>query len=160
MIKPKPTQRLPATIWVLGFVSLLMDVSSEMIHALLPVYMVTVLGISVFTVGLIEGLAEATALIVKVFSGVLSDWWGRRKPLAVLGYGLGAASKPLFALATGAGLVVTACIIDRIGKGIRGAPRDALVAEHAPPACAAPPSGCASRSTPWAHFSGRRWPSR
>ena len=125
--------RLPAAIWVLGFVSLLMDVSSEMIHALLPVYMVTVLGVSAFTVGLIEGLAEATALIVKVFSGVLSDWWGRRKPLAVLGYGLGAATKPLFAIATGPGLVFAARIIDRIGKGIRGAPRDALVAEHAPP---------------------------
>ena len=128
-----PRHRLPATIWVLGFVSLLMDVSSEMIHALLPVYMVTVLGVSAFTVGIIDGLAEATALIVKVFSGVLSDWWGRRKPLAVLGYGMGAASKPLFALATGAGLVLTARIVDRIGKGIRGAPRDALVAEAAPP---------------------------
>jgi MFS family permease len=128
-----PRLHLPATIWVLGFVSLLMDVSSEMIHALLPVYMVTVLGVSAFTVGVIDGLAEATALVVKVFSGVLSDWWGRRKPLAVLGYGMGAASKPLFALASGAGLVLTARIVDRIGKGIRGAPRDALVAEAAPP---------------------------
>ncbi len=125
--------RLPATIWALGFVSLLMDVSSEMIHALLPVYMVTVLGVSAFTVGLIDGLAEATAMIVKVFSGALSDRWGRRKPLAVLGYAMGAASKPLFALASGAGLVFGARIIDRIGKGIRGAPRDALVAESAPP---------------------------
>ena len=125
--------RLPAAIWVLGFVSLLMDVSSEMIHSLLPVFMVTTLGISALTVGLIEGAAEATALIVKVFSGVLSDYWGRRKPLAVFGYGLGAVSKPLFALAAGVGLVVTARLLDRIGKGIRGAPRDALVAELAPP---------------------------
>ncbi len=111
-----------------------MDVSSEMIHSLLPVFLVTGLGASAFTVGLIEGLAEATALIVKVFSGALSDWLGRRKPLAVLGYGLGAASKPLFALAQGSGLVLTARRVDRVGKGIRGAPRDALVADIAPPA--------------------------
>jgi len=126
-------QRLPAAIWALGFVSLLMDISSEMIHSLLPVFMVTVLGTSVWAVGLIEGLAEATALIVKVFSGVLSDYWGKRKPLALLGYGLGAASKPLFALAGTAGLVLTARLVDRVGKGIRGAPRDALVADLAPP---------------------------
>jgi MFS family permease len=125
--------RIPGSIWVLGFVSLLMDVSSELIHSLLPVFMLTVLGVTAFTIGLIEGAAEATALIVKIFSGALSDYWGRRKPLAVLGYGLGAASKPLFALATGAGLVVTARLIDRVGKGIRGAPRDALVADMAPP---------------------------
>ncbi|WP_309684834.1 MFS transporter [Polaromonas sp.] len=125
-------QRLPAAIWALGFVSLLMDISSEMIHSLLPVFMVTVLGTSVWAVGLIEGAAEATALIVKVFSGVLSDYWGRRKPLALLGYGLGAASKPLFALATSTGLVLAARLIDRVGKGLRGAPRDALVADLAP----------------------------
>lgn len=125
--------RLPAGIWALGFVSLLMDISSEMIHSLLPVFMVTVLGTSVWAVGLIEGLAEATALIVKVFSGVLSDYWGKRKPLALLGYGLGAASKPLFALASTTGLVLTARLIDRVGKGIRGAPRDAMVADLAPP---------------------------
>jgi len=124
--------RLPAAIWALGFVSLLMDVSSEMIHSLLPVFLVTGLGASAFAVGLIEGAAEATALIVKVFSGALSDYWGRRKPLAVLGYGLGALSKPLFALAPTAGFVLAARVIDRIGKGIRGAPRDALVAEIAP----------------------------
>ncbi|MDO8439656.1 MAG: MFS transporter [Polaromonas sp.] len=129
----RPPQRLPASIWALGFVSLLMDISSEMIHSLLPVFMVTVLGTSMWVVGLIEGLAEATALIVKVFSGVLSDYWGKRKPLAVLGYGLGAVSKPLFALATSTGLVLTARLIDRVGKGIRGAPRDALVADLAPP---------------------------
>ncbi len=125
-------RRLPAAIWTLGFVSLLMDVSSEMVHSLLPVFLVTGLGASVLAVGLIEGFAEATALMVKVFSGVLSDYWGRRKPLAVFGYGLGALSKPLFALATGAGFVFAARMIDRVGKGIRGAPRDALVAEIAP----------------------------
>ena len=128
----QPALRLPAGIWVLGFVSLLMDVSSELIHSLLPVFMVTGLGISVLVVGLIEGAAEATALIVKVFSGALSDYWGRRKPLALLGYGLGAFSKPLFALATTSALVLGARLIDRVGKGIRGAPRDALVADIAP----------------------------
>jgi len=129
-----PATRLPAGIWVLGFVSLLMDVSSELIHSLLPVFMVSTLGISMLTVGLIEGAAEATALIVKVFSGALSDYWGKRKPLTVLGYGLGAISKPLFALAATSGLVFTARLIDRVGKGIRGAPRDALIADIAPPA--------------------------
>jgi MFS family permease len=124
---------IPPAIWALGFVSLLMDVSSEMIHSLLPVFMVTALGASAFTVGLVEGAAEATALIVKVFSGVLSDYWGKRKPLALLGYGLGALSKPLFALASSVGLVLAARLIDRVGKGIRGAPRDALVADIAPP---------------------------
>ncbi len=133
MISRASTPRLPAAIWILGFVSLLMDVSSEMIHSLLPLFMVTTLGTSVLAVGVIEGVAEATALGVKVFSGALSDYWGRRKGLAVLGYGLGAASKPLFALASGAGLVVAARFIDRVGKGIRGAPRDALVADLAPP---------------------------
>jgi MFS family permease len=133
-VSPPPRPRVPAAIWALGFVSLLMDVSSELIHSLLPVFMVTALGASALTVGLIEGAAEATALIVRVFSGVLSDYWGRRKPLAVLGYGLGALSKPLFALATGSGLVLAARLIDRVGKGIRGAPRDALVADLAPEA--------------------------
>ena len=130
---PAPNTRLPASIWALGFVSLLMDISSEMIHSLLPVFMVTVLGTSMWAIGLIEGAAEATAMVVKVFSGVLSDWWGKRKPLALIGYGLGAASKPLFALATTTGMVLTARLTDRIGKGIRGAPRDALVADIAPP---------------------------
>nr|WP_060986273.1 MFS transporter [uncultured Acidovorax sp.] len=132
-VPASPAKRLPASIWALGFVSLLMDVSSEMIHSLLPVFLVTSLGVSMLAVGLIEGAAEATALVLKVFSGVLSDWWGRRKPLAVLGYGLGALSKPLFAIAPTVGLVVTARLIDRVGKGIRGAPRDALVADLAPP---------------------------
>ena len=124
---------LPPGIWALGLVSLLMDISSEMIHSLLPVFMTTVLGASMLTVGLLEGAAEATALVVKVFSGALSDWWGRRKPLAVMGYGLGALSKPLFALAMTTGWVVAARLLDRVGKGIRGAPRDALVADIAPP---------------------------
>ena len=127
------TGKIPRAIWALGCVSLLMDVSSEMIHSLLPVFMVTVLGASAFSVGLIEGTAEATALIVKVFSGAISDYWGKRKPLALLGYGLGALSKPLFALAGTLGWVVSARLIDRVGKGIRGAPRDALVADLAPP---------------------------
>ena len=126
-------RQIPGSIWALGFVSLLMDVSSELIHSLLPVFMVTTLGISVFTVGLIEGAAEATALIVKVFSGALSDYFGKRKPLAILGYGLGAFTKPFFALATSAGWIVSARLADRVGKGIRGAPRDALVADIAPP---------------------------
>jgi MFS family permease len=132
---PKGTLRsIPTGVWVLGFVSLLMDVSSEMIHSLLPMFLVGTLGASMFMVGLIEGLAEATALITKVFSGVLSDWLGRRKGLALLGYALGAFTKPVFALATGLGAVVAARFVDRIGKGIRGAPRDALVADITPPA--------------------------
>lgn len=125
--------RMPGSIWALGFVSLLMDVSSELIHSLLPVFLVTGLGASMLVVGLLEGAAEATALVVKVFSGALSDWWGRRKPLAVLGYSLGAFTKPLFALATSVEPVIAARLLDRVGKGIRGAPRDALVADIAPP---------------------------
>ncbi|MGV7213620.1 MFS transporter [Bradyrhizobium sp. UFLA05-112] len=123
---------VPRGVWVLGFVSLLMDVSSEMIHALLPVYLVTVLGTSTMTVGIIEGIAEATASITKIFSGALSDWLGRRKLLAALGYGLAACTKPLFPLAPSAGWLVAARFIDRVGKGIRGAPRDALIADIAP----------------------------
>ncbi len=125
--------KIPAGIWVLGFVSMLMDISSEMIHSLLPLFMVTTLGASVFVVGLIEGLAESTALIVKVFSGVLSDYFGKRKGLAVFGYALGALTKPLFAMAPTIGVVLTARLADRVGKGIRGAPRDALVADITPP---------------------------
>lgn len=127
------SKRIPASIWALGLVSLLMDTSSELIHSLLPVFLTTALGASAFTVGLIEGVAESTALIVKVFSGTLSDWLGRRKELAVAGYGLAALSKPLFALASSADMVFAARIMDRVGKGIRGAPRDALVADLAPP---------------------------
>ncbi len=125
-------RRIPRSIWALGFVSLLMDVSSEMIHALLPVYLVTVLGTSTLTVGFIEGMAESTAAITKVFSGALSDWLGRRKLLAAIGYGLAAFTKPIFPLAGTAGWVVLARFIDRVGKGIRGAPRDALIADLAP----------------------------
>lgn len=126
------TSRVPRGVWVLGFVSLLMDVSSEMIHALLPMFLVTALGASALVVGAIEGLGESTALVVKVFSGTLSDYLGKRKALAVAGYALGALSKPLFALAPGAGFVLAARLIDRMGKGIRGAPRDAMVADITP----------------------------
>ncbi|MEQ8964393.1 MAG: MFS transporter [Azospirillaceae bacterium] len=125
--------RLPAGIWALGFVSLLMDVSSEMIHALLPVYLVVGLGTTALSVGIIEGIAEATAAITKVFSGALSDRIGRRKWLAAAGYGLAAATKPVFPLAGSVGWVVAARFVDRVGKGIRGAPRDALVADLSPP---------------------------
>ena len=123
---------IPRGVCVLGFVSMLMDISSEMIHSLLPLFLVTGLGSSVFAVGLLEGLAESTALVVKVFSGALSDYLDRRKGIAVVGYGLGDVSKPLFAMATSFGLVVTARLLDRVGKGIRGAPRDALVADLTP----------------------------
>ncbi|WP_262297187.1 MFS transporter [Microvirga sesbaniae] len=126
-------QGIPTGVWVLGFVSMLMDISSEMIHALLPVYMVSVLGASALAVGIIEGIAESTASITKIFSGALSDWLGRRKLLAVLGYGLGALTKPIFPMASGIDGLVAARFLDRIGKGIRGAPRDALVADIAPP---------------------------
>lgn len=129
----RTTTRLPTGIWALGFVSLLMDVSSEMIHSLLPLFMVTVLGTSATAVGFVEGLAESLALVVKVFSGTLSDYLGKRKALAVFGYALGAATKPLFALASSLDVILTARLIDRLGKGIRGAPRDALVADIAPP---------------------------
>jgi MFS family permease len=133
--KPSASVReLPSGIWTLGFVSLLMDVSSEMIHALLPVYLVTVLGVSTLTVGFIEGVAEATANITKVFSGALSDWLGRRKLLTVLGYGLAALTKPIFPLAPDATWIVGARFVDRIGKGIREAPRDALIADLTPQA--------------------------
>ncbi|EOE0247954.1 MFS transporter [Klebsiella oxytoca] len=125
--------RIPKGVWVLGGVSLLMDVSSEMIHSLLPLFMATTLGASVIIIGIIEGVAEATALMLKVFSGVISDYVGKRKGLALLGYGLGALSKPLFAIAPTSGMVFSARMIDRIGKGIRGAPRDALVADVTPP---------------------------
>ncbi|MFG1381171.1 MFS transporter [Xanthobacter versatilis] len=124
---------IPRTVWALGFVSMFMDISSEMIHALLPLFLTATLGASVAMVGLIEGIGESTAAVVKVFSGYLSDRLGRRKPLILLGYGLGAASKPLFALAGAPGLVLAARFADRIGKGMRGAPRDALVADVTPP---------------------------
>jgi len=130
---PGARQGIPAGVWALGFVSMLMDISSEMIHALLPIYMVTVLGTSALTVGLIEGIAEATASITKIFSGALSDWLGKRKLLAAFGYGLAALTKPIFPLASSIEWLIAARFIDRVGKGIRGAPRDALVADIAPP---------------------------
>mgnify|MGYP000442152220 FL=1 len=126
------TQPLPRGVVALGLVSLFMDTSSEMVHSLLPIFLVSVLGASALSVGIIEGIAEATAAISKVFSGAISDWIGRRKPLILLGYGMAALTKPLFPLATGIGAVLTARFVDRIGKGIRGAPRDALIADITP----------------------------
>jgi MFS family permease len=133
MTKTTTLSKIPKGVWALGFVSMLMDISSEMVHSLLPLFMVGVMGASALTVGLIEGLAEATALIVKVFSGALSDYLGKRKGLALFGYALGALTKPLFAIAPTMGIVLTARLLDRVGKGIRGAPRDALVADLTPP---------------------------
>jgi len=130
--KRSSLSQIPTGIWILGFVSLLMDLSSEMIHSVLPMFMVTALGASAIEVGIIEGLAESTALMVKVLSGPLSDYLGRRKGLAVLGYGLAALSKPLFAIAPGIGTLLSARVLDRAGKGLRGAPRDALVADITP----------------------------
>jgi MFS family permease len=123
---------LPRAVWALGVTSLLMDTSSELIHGLLPVFLVVTLGASATVLGVVEGIAEATAQITRVFSGWLSDALGRRKALAVAGYGLAAATKPLFPLANTIGLVLLARFLDRIGKGIRGAPRDALVADLTP----------------------------
>ena len=125
--------RLPGGIWALGFVSLFMDISSEMIHGLLPVFLNSVLGASAEIIGLIEGVGEATASISKFVSGWISDRVGRRKPLTVIGYGLAALSKPIFALAPTSSVVLAARFSDRVGKGIREAPRDAMVAEMAPP---------------------------
>ena len=127
-----PWRMLPRAIWALGFGSLLMDASSELIHSLLPVFLVTTLGASMVTVGFIEGIAEATAAVTKVFSGVLSDYFGKRKLPMVLGYALAAFTKPIFPLATSVGWVFAARFVDRIGKGIRGAPRDALIADITP----------------------------
>ncbi len=124
--------QIPRSVWVLGFVSMFMDISTEMIHALLPIYLVTVLGASALSVGFIEGVAEATAMITKIFSGVLSDWLGRRKALTAFGYGLAAFTKPLFPLATTVAWLVVARFLDRVGKGVRGAPRDALLADLSP----------------------------
>ncbi len=125
---------LPKSVWALGLVSLFMDMSSELVHSLLPVFMGTVLGASMVTIGLIEGIAEGAGAIIKVLSGACSDFVRRRKLLVVIGYGLAALSKPLFPLATAIGWVFTARCVDRIGKGIRGAPRDALIADITPAA--------------------------
>jgi sugar phosphate permease len=123
---------LPRGVVALGLVSMFMDISSEMIHSLLPIFLVSTLGVSALWVGMIEGIAEATASIAKVFSGALSDWAARRKPLILLGYGLSALTKPLFPMATAVGILLMARFVDRIGKGIRDAPRDALVADLTP----------------------------
>jgi MFS family permease len=132
---PSVTWRdVPISVWTLGFVSLLMDISSELIHSLLPVFLISVVGASTVDVGLIEGLAEATAAIAKVFSGALSDRIGKRKLLVGIGYGLAAVTKPVFPLASTAWEVLAARFVDRIGKGIRDAPRDALIADITPPA--------------------------
>jgi MFS family permease len=125
-------RQLPKSIWMLGLVSMFMDISSEMIHSLLPLFLMGTLGASALTIGLIEGLAESLALMIKVFSGALSDYLGKRKGLALFGYGMSALTKPLFALAGSTGMVLTARLLDRVGKGVRGAPRDALVADLAP----------------------------
>lgn len=124
---------LPRGVWALGLVSLLMDLSSEMIHSLLPAFLVAVLGAGALSVGIVEGIGEATASIVKLASGTVSDRIGRRKPLALLGYGMAALTKPLFPLAASVSMVLAARFIDRVGKGIRGAPRDALIADMTPP---------------------------
>jgi MFS family permease len=129
---PEVRGTLPAGIWALGLVSLCMDTSSELIHSLLPVFMASVLGASMTTIGIIEGVAEATAAITRIFSGVFSDMLGRRKALVVLGYGLSTLTKPIFPLATSIGWVFGARFADRVGKGIRTAPRDALIADLIP----------------------------
>lgn len=129
----RPLNSIPATVWVLGVVSLLMDISSEMVQTLLPFYLVSGLGASAVFVGFIEGLAVAIATVTKLFSGILADRMAQRKPLAVLGYGLGAVSKLIFPLATSVGWIVAAKAVDRVGKGIRGTPRDALIADVTPP---------------------------
>ncbi len=140
MSEPDPPQsflrwrEIPAGVWALGVVSLLMDLSSEMIHALLPLYLVSVLGTSALAVGVIEGIAEATTMVVKIFSGALSDRLGKRKWLAAAGYGLAAFTKPVFPLAPTLGWLIAARFVDRVGKGIRGAPRDALIADLTPAA--------------------------
>lgn len=131
---PKGWRAVPRSVIALGFVAMFMDMSSELIHSLLPLFLVGSLGASVATVGLIEGVAEATASIARVFSGVLSDRTGKRKLLAVIGYGLSAITKPIFPLAGSTAAVFGARFFDRVGKGIRGAPRDALVADITPPA--------------------------
>ncbi len=129
----QPRAKIPSSVWALGFVSLFTDVGSEMVHSLLPVLLAGTLGASALTIGLIEGAAESLVLITKVFSGYLSDAFGKRKPLVLLGYGLAAAVKPLFPLAGSIETVVAARLIDRFGKGVRGAPRDALIADVTAP---------------------------
>ncbi|BAY81629.1 major facilitator transporter [Calothrix parasitica NIES-267] len=126
-------QKLPRNVWFLGFVSLLTDINSKMVQSILPLFLVSVLGANLVTVGAIEGIAESTASVIKIFSGALSDYWGRRKELAITGYGLSALVTPLFAIATTPAWVLLARFTDRVGKGIRVAPRNALVADVTPP---------------------------
>lgn len=146
---------IPRTVLTLGLVSMFMDISSEIIHALLPLFLTVTLGVSVALVGIIDGTAEATASITKLFSGYLSDRIGRRKPLILIGYGLGALSKPLFALAGSPVPVLGARFIDRIGKGLRGAPRDALVPMSHRWKSGGVPMACGRRWTPWGPLPGR-----
>lgn len=150
---------IPSGVLVLSLVSLFMDMPSEMIYSLLLLFMVTTLGTSTIMVGLVEGLAESVALIMKVFSGTLSDYLGNRKCLAVCGYALGALSKPLFAVAPGMSMVLTAHLEDRIGKGVRGAPamRSLLTSLHQK--YGEQPSACAKAWIRLAHSSDRYWPS-
>lgn len=127
------SRAIPRSVWLLGLVSLLMDVSSEMVQTLLPLYLVTGLGASAVTVGLIEGVAVATAMVTRLFAGVISDWSGQRKPLLLVGYGLAALARPIVPLADTAAWIAGARFLDRVGKGIRSAPRDALIADVTPP---------------------------
>ncbi|EXS70485.1 hypothetical protein BF95_18305 [Sphingobium sp. Ant17] len=149
------SRAMPSGVWMLGFVSMFMDISSEMIHALLPVFLVTTLGASALTLGLIEGIAEAIANVTKLFSGGLSDWLGRRKLLTTVGYGLAALTKPVFPLAATIGWVVAARFIDRIGKGVRDAPRDASSPTLRRLTFAARALACVNRSIRWAPSSAR-----
>ena len=138
MTKTLLSAPLPRTVWMLGLVSLLMDVSSEMINTLLPLWLAGGLGASALLIGFIEGLSVAIATLTKFFSGFLADRWQRAKPLAVLGYGLGALSRLIFPLAVSLDQIVLAKAMDRVGKGIRGAPRDAIIAAVSPPAMRGP----------------------
>jgi len=124
--------RIPTSVWLLGFVSMLTDISSEMVHSLLPMYLLTTMGVSVLAIGIIEGIAESTALVLKVFSGTFSDYVVRRKALVLTGYALSAITKPVFPLATSLSVIMGGRFIDRIGKGIRDAPRDALIVDITP----------------------------
>jgi len=153
------SRQIPAGVWVLGFVSMLMDISSEMIHSLLPLFMITTLGVGAFAVGLIEGLAESTALILKVFSGTLSDYLGKRKGLALVGYGLGALTKPLFAIASGTGSSwcsprgcwigsAKGCAVPRAMRWLPISPRRRFAVQRLV---------CASRLTPWGRLLARCW---
>lgn len=144
----RSVRELPGGLWAMGFASLLMDASSELVHSLLPLFMVSVLGVGVAAIGVIEGVAEATAAFVKAFSGALSDRLGRRKWLMVAGYGLSALTKPVFPLAASVGWVFAGRFVDRVGKGIRGAPGMRSSPTSCRRRCAAPPTGCGSRWIP------------